>query len=361
MPRLSGWRSVWIWLWCLVPQPVAAQVPPPGFEAALFIGADGCVRERSGGGWRARLLADGSPDCGYPPTPLPASRMRDGLPLPFGVPEAEGRLLALMAEGLEAGDFQPPVPAPPPPAMPGHPVLRAIEGAMSAEGMAARTTLSGARPNARLCDLIGATGGGAASVPGADPSRGFCPGDAPDLVSAALRPAATLPVRPADRAVPAPGTASAKITPATAPQRGAPVPKPAVTSSEAARVAAASADADPGATAAKPAPARPGTAPAASRAAAAPAAPPGPRRAAVADAHLIPAGARFLQLGGAVDAAAAEAGFARIAALGLPVARGRIADRDEVLIMAGPFDSRQAIVRAHARLRGAGFATITAR
>lgn len=338
---LRGWGGVLVWLWCLLPLAAPAQVPPPDFGAALFIDAGGCVRERDGTGWRPRLLPDGIPDCGYPPTPLPGPPPRAAdLPLPPGLPEAEGRLLATMAEGLRPGDFLPPAPVAPPPPMPGHPAMRAIATALSDKGLAARATLSGTRPNARLCALIGQGGAGGGGL-GADPTRGFCPGDAPGLVTAALRPAAALPIKaetppakavaegaaPADRIDrPAGAGATASAAP-VAPPRSAPLPRPA------------------GAGASGPTPA----------------AATGPRRALVADESLIPAGARYLQLGGPVDPEAAQAGFVRVAALGLPAGRGRVPGGDGVLVMAGPFDSRQAIVRAYARLRTAGFAQITPR
>ena len=344
---LRFWRGVLIWLGWLLPLAAPAQVPPADFGAALFIDAGGCVRERDGAGWRLRLLPDGAPDCGYPPTPLPEPPPRDAdLPLPPGMGEAEGRLLTTLAEGLRPGDFLPPDPVAPPPAMPGHPAMRAIQTALSDQGIAARAALSGGRPNARLCALIG-QGGAMGGGLGADPSRGFCPGEAPGLITAALRPAAALPIRPqvpppAKAAVegaasagridrPADAGAPADAAPVAAP-RGAPLPRPAV---------------------AVPAPA--------SAPAPAPAVAPGPRRALVVDERMIPAGARYLQLGGAVDAEAAQAGFVRVAALGLPAARGRVPGGEGVLVMAGPFDSRQAIVRAYARLRGAGFAQIEPR
>lgn len=342
MPGLLRiWRGVLVWLWCLAPLAAPAQVPPPDFGAVLFIDAAGCVRERDGTDWRPRLLSDGTPDCGYPPTPLPGPPPRDAdLPLPPGLPEAEGRLLATLAEGLRPGDFLPPGPAMPPPATPGHPAMQTIETALSGEGLAARAALAGARPNARLCALIG-QGGAAAGGLGADPSRGFCPGDAPGLVTAALRSAAALPVR---AEVPQPEASAEEAASAGRIDRPADAGAPAGAAPVAARR-----DAPP------PRPAGAVT-PAPTRAAA-----PGPRRALVVDESLIPAGARYLQLGGPVDAGAAQAGFVRVAALGLPAARGRVPGGKGVLVMAGPFDSRQAIVRAYARLRTAGFAPIEPR
>ncbi len=326
-------------LWWLVPLPALAQVPPPDFRGTLFIDAAGCVRERAGPDWLPRLLPDGGPDCGYPPTPLPEAPPRTSdLPLPPGVPEAEARLLVTMAEGLRPGDFLPPVPVPDPPKL-RHPALDSIQLAMSAEGMAARAVVADNRPNARLCALLGQQGG-ADAVPGSDPSRGFCPGAAPQPIAAALRPAARLVERgeaAADRIDrPSPAGASGSMPPA-APPGLAPPARPL-------RVRpAAAADLRGGAAPVRPA----GVAPA--------------RKAAALDAAMIPAGARYLQLGLQADPVAARSLFDRIAALGLPVAQGRVAGGAGILVMAGPFEGREAIVRAHDRLRAAGFDGIVPR
>ncbi len=350
---LRNWRWVWLWWW-LWPLAAAAQVPPPDFRGALFIDADGCVRERAGPDWRPRLLPDGGPDCGYPPTPLPLTPPRNSdLPLPPGMPEAEARLLVTMAEGLRPGDFLPAAPAPPAPAPAlSHPALSAIEAATSAEGMAARALMAGDRPNARLCALLG-QGVAEGAALGADPSRGFCSGPAPQLVAAALRPAAALPARPESAAgepserVPAVPTPASLPVMVGGPGAARPSPSPrAVAAGLPVPVAVATS---------------PGPAPALAPSRPAPPTVPGPAAPLLRAEAMIPAGARYLQLGIGADTAAAQAMFARAAGLGLPLARGRVKGGEGILILAGPFDSREAIIRAHARLRAAGFAGLVAR
>ena len=76
---------------------------------------------------------------------------------------------------------------------------------------------------------------------------------------------------------------------------------------------------------------------------------------------MIPAGARFVQLG-RFDAAEAEAVMAALRVLGYPVARERKAEADaRRLVLAGPFSSRERLVAALNRLREAGYTTSVAR
>lgn len=366
---MPGNRRIWVWIWVwLWPLAVLAQAPPPEFRGALFIDAEGCVRERAGYDWHPRLLPDGAPDCGYPPTPLPPAPPRASeLPLPPGMPEAEARLLTTMAEGLRPGDFLASLPAPDPPPV-RHPALDAITAAASAEGVAVRSVVADGRPNARLCALLGQDEGVARL--GSDPSRGFCPGDGPLPITAAWRPAARMPAtgrgdasadridRPADAG--APDAVLSMAMPGHAPlPKPAGQPAPASAASPApvggSRVAVTS---PPSRTAVAPAAVAAPSATPPRRAIAAPGAAILPAHAATdagGGAAMIPAGARYLELAVRADPVAAQAVFDQVAGLGLPMARGRIRGGDGILVMAGPFDSREAIVRAHARLRAAGF------
>ncbi|HRO15737.1 MAG TPA: SPOR domain-containing protein, partial [Paracoccus sp. (in: a-proteobacteria)] len=81
-------------------------------------------------------------------------------------------------------------------------------------------------------------------------------------------------------------------------------------------------------------------------------------RAAPAAMGMIPADARFVQVGTCADPAEAEGAIRRLGRLGLPVARARQSQggRPVQIIMARPFDSRQAVVRTLDRVRKAGFA-----
>lgn len=87
----------------------------------------------------------------------------------------------------------------------------------------------------------------------------------------------------------------------------------------------------------------------------------GPRRpqaAPLSRAGLVPAGTRFLRIGVYADPQAADAAMRRVAGLGLPIARSRSGEPLPRTILAGPFDSRQAVVRAHDRLTRAGFGSL---
>ena len=72
---------------------------------------------------------------------------------------------------------------------------------------------------------------------------------------------------------------------------------------------------------------------------------------------MIPAGARFVQVGMFGDPDNARRAAKRLSSMGLPVSQGQTAVRGRQLqtIMAGPFDSRQGIVRALDRVRRGGF------
>lgn len=339
----------------------AAATPPEDFAGNLFIDSSGCVLLRVEGRWQPRLLSDGGRDCGYPPTPIAHRDFAGGsaadLPLPPGMNTAEGRLLVTMAEGGMLGDLVADDTGRTVPDMaPTDPVARELAGAVGPAGAAARMITAGARPNARLCELLGQDGSGdEAELVGADPSRGFCPDNAGDFLTAALRsgikPAANAPDtgqraasiiaggREGDAAVSRPvarrgQSEAAAVPPSAASEKTAlAATRPVAASTDG---AAASPDSKTHRVAIRARPTDPASRPLQTK-----------------DGTMIPAGARYLLV--SVDPAVAEQNIARIASLGLPVARGRSAKQAGVLVMAGPFDSREAIVRAHDRLRRAGF------
>lgn len=72
---------------------------------------------------------------------------------------------------------------------------------------------------------------------------------------------------------------------------------------------------------------------------------------------MIPAGARYVQVGTYADAANADRVAQAIAAMGYPVLRGKdkVGTRAVQYIMAGPFNDRQSIVKAMDSIRRAGF------
>ncbi|AXC49811.1 hypothetical protein DRW48_09030 [Paracoccus suum] len=75
---------------------------------------------------------------------------------------------------------------------------------------------------------------------------------------------------------------------------------------------------------------------------------------------MIPAGARWLQIGVYADADSVNAGLSRLAAAGFPAARGTAA-RGRDAILAGPYPTREGIVSAYDRLTRAGFAALIPR
>ncbi|WP_199261784.1 SPOR domain-containing protein, partial [Paracoccus binzhouensis] len=192
---------------------------------------------------------------------------------------------------------------------------------------ALRQGMAGAlQPNRRLCELLGYDGAPGAARPGADATQGYCASTSEADLSrlSFARPLGSRPAAVAEaRAEP-----SAPVAPPPAPQT-APGPGKAAKPA-ASRVAVAD---------------RQGT-----------------RKARPADrpadaVGLIPAGARYVQLGTFGNPDNAERAARRLAGLGYPVLRGRdrVNGRPVQFIMAGPFEDRESIVRALDAIRRAGY------
>ena len=77
------------------------------------------------------------------------------------------------------------------------------------------------------------------------------------------------------------------------------------------------------------------------------------------DMRMIPPGARFVQVGSFREAGQAQAAAARLARMGVPVLRGKEGGAE--LVMVGPLDGREAIVRMIEKLRRAGYHDLRAR
>ncbi|SIQ32680.1 Sporulation related domain-containing protein [Paracoccus thiocyanatus] len=333
-----------------VPRP--AEEPPANFTSRQYIDSRGCVFLRDdAGGWMARLARDGTPICGYPPTL--SARGLDGKPRLRALDPDAGRSSAELLEealtrqvvpnlrpGELASDPRPmeqlPDLGPEPDSTAPLDALRATLAAVPALRQSMGGTL---HPNRRLCELLGYDHAG--GVPGLDdPTQGYC-ASLPDSALSRLsfmRPIGSIspvpkdttadarPDQPADQPAVAGDmemSDQAAQTPATSPaadqpQRKSPAP------AAPARPAVGRASPDP------PPPARPG---------------------------LIPAGARYVQIGSFADARNAERAAARVAAMGYPVLRGkdRIGGREVEFLMAGPFADRESIVRALDGIRKAGF------
>ncbi len=339
----------------LAQAPRPAEDPPADFPSRQYIDSRGCVFLRDdAGGWTARLARDGTPICGYPPTL--SARGLGGKPRLRALDPNAGRSRAeLLAEALSlqvltnlrpgelASDPQPmerrlDLGAEPAPSGPADALRAALTAAP-----AVRQGMGGAlRPNRRLCELLGYDGEADPARLGRDPSQGYCAslpesdlsrlsflrpigslspaGDTrPPAMAAAVPPSASsAPARPQpDAARPAPS--------ASAPAAGkqpAPVAKPAAGAGAAPRP-------KPAAQASRPSP----------------------------SGGMIPAGARYVQLGTFANPENAERAARRIAQMGYPVLRGtdRVGGREVQVIMAGPFPDRESIVRALDGIRKAGF------
>ena len=325
-----------------------AELPPQDFAAAQYIDSAGCVFVRQGDGWIARQARDGTPVCGYPPTLSARRTAPDRLaPLFAAAAEDEGtrirrELTETVMAGLHTGelageDFGAPAAgiqdqrpavqdaapaASAPLATPGLDTSASLPGMIAAVPRL-RAGIAGASAGdhtAQLCRLLGGRSGANAGL-GAQDTLGMCGGMEPltlhartvaALPSAGRAAAATSGSRAAGR-----DAASSHRPSKTAP-RGGGAPKDATTR----RAGKTDRGADP-----------------------------------FSATPLIPAGARFVQVGLFKDPGDAARAARKLSAMGLPVSRGQSTGPGGPLqaIMAGPFDSRQGIVRALDRVRRGGF------
>lgn len=324
-----------------------AELPPDDFTARQYIDSNGCVFLRGEDQqWRARMYRGEGQACGFPPTLAKRPIAIEGavaLDLP-AEPSLEQVLtdavFPYLREGERVGDRTPFQPLPdmgPEPALTGPADF--IQAEVAAQ-TAIRYSMAGARqPNRELCRLLGYDGAvglgqttGTEGL-GSDPTQGFCYGLAaskvPWLVFA--RPA-KLP----EEAMPEdPKRHADRIAPEA--DRDKPVPKAEVATgpdkprrnSNASRPQADGAE---------------------------PKRPDGRAAKTTSDEAMIPAHARYVQVG-VFDGPDQIADAARrLQSLGLPVVRqvAPLAQGGQV-ILAGPFTSRQAIVMALNRIRSAGF------
>lgn len=305
-----------------------AEHPPEGFTARQYIDSKGCVFTRDqGGDWQARLARDGARICGYPPT----LSLREAAPAPPGQDLAkqdgvEAELAARVAIALG-------------PSAPAASALAEIKGdhtqpadgpaaAIAAElasGPAVRSAMTGAAaPHNRLCDLLGSDPQAAAPAIGQDPTLGYCGALRQlDLPAMAKQAPAGTPPKADGAAQPEPSLATATLRPSAAAARQA--PKATLPAQTAPRVKT-------------PAPQNSGR-------------------------DMIPAGARFVQVGIYGDPANASRAAAQIVKMGLPVVESHTTTQGKParIIMAGPFNGREPVVVALNQLRNAGFRDAYAR
>lgn len=352
MRRLTAAVAIYLigWTGAGTALAVPAEMPPADFIADQYIDSQGCVFVRQDDYWVARIDRDGGAICGYPPS---VTSHRPSLPVdPETARQQASKALAeALATGLQNGELRGDLtaalersPAPVPRGVgPAVEIARMVDAAPALrEAMAA-----GARPNNRLCELLGgdARRGGTARL-GADPTRGMCSG-LPDsnvtmrIIAGDAVPRSAAPSAqdmPSDQAslalAPPPGSLGQAVTGNSATDRdqGKPVAPPTGATAAAGAKAPSS---------------RPALSVAAARASDA-----GP-----ASGDAIPASARYVQLGWFTDDLSANAVIRQVAAMGLPVARGRKIDpRAGRLVLAGPFKDRRDLVIALRRLRISGFA-----
>lgn len=347
-------RVFWAFLWLFVPAapgwaaPVKA--PPEDFAAAQYVDGEGCVHRRNDGGeWVALRDKSGALVCGFPPTPLPpgiVAEERSAVATDKDSPGAEELLMGTLASGLRQGEFladpRPVEPRRDPgPGMGSGPV--AAELAVLARREAAlRGALSGGNAvGSDLCRLLGyRPAPDPVTILGGDVTLGLCPGMRAALPEERFTdPAVT---RKANA-----GSAAGERA-AAGPDTAEPAPKPAQLMRKAAPSSAAAAG--PAVRAGVPAPAvapqsRPKARPEAS------------------GGEMIPATARFVQIGAFASDQAAVAAIRRLSAMGYPVAQKRMRQdgRPLRLILAGPFKDRRALIMALNRLRGGDYPNAVAR
>lgn len=332
-----------------------AEPPPSDFTAAQYIDSAGCVFVREGDGWTARQARDGTPICGYPPT-LSARRTAPDWVTPLFAAEAEDEgtrirreLTETIMSGLHTGELadQGGTTHPAVPAADGHALAEPQDHAPVAQRGRSPAVASEAVAQASpsLADVIAAVPqvrAGVAEASAGDHARELCkllggkPGEGGGLgVQDTLGMCGgmeALVVQGRARAVPhveAPATANAAGNHGTArepaAQRG---------QTKTARKGGGAANVGP----AKSGKAARGADP-------------------FSATPLIPAGARFVQVGMFRNRENAERAARKLSAMGLPVSQGQGSGKEGKMraIMAGPFDSRQAIVRALDRVRKGGF------
>lgn len=367
----------WVLFWFLAPAAALAldlspaETPPEDFPGQQYIDSRGCVFLRDADSWKPRQTRDGQPVCGYPPSL--SQRGIDGRPRLRALDPDAGKSRAQLIEealtravvpNLRAGelvsDARPlatlpdmgPEPSDSAPMDTLRVALRAAPGV--------RESMSrDLQPNRRLCALLGyddSSAGKTQAVLGRDPSQGYC-GSLPDPDLSRLafvRPIGT-PLQPEKEARPTGSpvksagrprdAVQARPAPVAAMASAPPVPRPVA---DAKKPAAA-----PKKVAANPAPVT-STPPKQGAATPAPSAGGNLQRSPLPPVGLIPAGARYVELGHFATGPAADAAAQKALSLGYPVLRGK-GQGKTAFLLAGPFQGREAIVRALYGLRKAGF------
>lgn len=305
-----------------------AETPPPDFTAGQYIDSAGCVFVQTDAGWRGRIERDGAAVCGYPPTLSARRAGPDGEPTLFPVPDLpraariKRELTQAIIPNLQAAELAEVHPAREasegsgkmalPAASPagsqasqGEPPSDPLQiGAMATQVPTLSRQMAGPGRIDRLCDLIGD------ERPAQDgASLGLCGGATPLASLAHVSLGRKAGGETGRSAVAAGGT------------RDVPAPPGGAKRNAKAAVSGKVLPLD--------------------------------------DMRMIPPGARFVQAGSFREAGQAHATAGRLARLGVPVVRGK--ENGTELVLVGPLDGREAIVRMIERLRRAGYRDLRAR
>lgn len=359
----------WVIFWVLAPVAALAQDllpaenPPDDFTARQYIDSRGCVFLRDDDrGWQPRVGRDGSAICGYPPTM--SIRGIEGRPrLQALDPNADKSSAQLIEEALslrvignlKSGELvSDPRPLETLPDMGPEPSSSAPLDTLKlalATAPKVRQEMSGPLyPSRRLCELLGYDGKPVAAQIGGDPTKGYC-GTLPDAQLNQLTFAR--PVASRDVMTPVEPVADAKITTRAQAPIAADVAKGAKEQGAVKAKEQGAAKKPIPSAATKPAPAAKASLPPTQS----PAATNTQQRYA-----MIPAGARYIQIGSYDQSEAAEKAARRAIGMGYPVVRGKERnDAKQQVVMVGPFETREAIVRALNALNKSGFANVSAR
>ena len=347
----ASWCAVWVMALTATGQAAPVPQPPPDFAGGQYIDGDGCVFLRDGSGWVPRLDRSGAAICGFPPTL--SSRRTDPdservlhTAQEESQPSAEDILIETLASGLRQGEFNAD-PAPvaerrdPPILRRNDPVTDEL-GQLVAQQAALRGVLSGAAgSSSRLCDLLGYQPvRNAAPILGGDVTQGLCAG-----MRAPVPEERIIEVGKRDE------REKAQVASSAGPETkryGPPGAASVAADRRTDNVVSPTRKSDP----AQAASSALGRQPA--------------HRSAEAQAptvEMIPASARYVQIGGYADDGNAVSAIRKLSAMGFRVAQRRDRDGDRVLrvILAGPFTDRRDLVEALNRLRDSGYPKAVAR
>ncbi|SIS98865.1 SPOR domain-containing protein [Paracoccus saliphilus] len=353
-------RNIWSLLFLAVltgaAQATPSPLPPDSFAGEQYIDGRGCVFNRDGHGWTPRIDSQGKAICGFPsslsvrrtdPDTVSVLPQEDS----SAPPDAEKLLREQLAAGLRQGEFTADPHDPEPrrePAIPlGDGGMSAGIEALARQQEVIRASMAGMSPGSDLCARLGyQPDPNPRPILGGDVTQGLCPG--------------MHATEPMERVITGQrvteGETSARQGQHEKPTAGSVKGTDAEQAVDSGRQAKLSDTAKrPKARTSKVAASAGGSKPVRDEPVSGNAPTPRPK--------LIPASARYVQIGNFPDDDSAHAAIRKLAAMGFPVARGheRGKDRKHPLILAGPFNDRRSLVAALNMLRGAGYASAVAR